>query len=87
MFLTDNSKIEYQPKLNEKYIYAFFTLYFKFWRYFLSKFRYIYTPDLFISFFFLAFMSAGIIHPLNGQSTKHDKSFLLMLPNLIVVIL
>ena len=38
-------------------------------------------------FFFLAFMSAGIIHPLNGQSTKHDKSFLLMLPNLIVVIL
>ena len=38
-------------------------------------------------FFFLDFMSSGIIHPLNGQSTKHDKSFLLMLPNLIVVIL
>ena len=43
------------------------------------------THQIFL--FFLAFMSAGIIHPLNGQSTKHDKSFLLMLPNLIVVIL
>ena len=56
--------IEYQPKLNEKYITTFFTLYFKFWRYILLiKICKIKLPDQIFYFFLflLAFTSAGII--------------------------
>ena len=86
LFLTNNGKMDRIPTKIKWKIHTSFTLYFKFWRYFLQKFvRYNY--DIFL--FWLGFTSTGIIFLtfLELHSTMSEKNIFITNFSFIMVFL